>query len=190
MGRIKNPFIEDDASGKDKPFIPQRPEELTAAWFTTVLPHPGTVSSLRVEDIGQDVGFIGEVYRCHLEWEPGTEDPLASVVVKVPTQNDENFALGDALQAYEREVTVYQHLQAKLGLPMPGYYYAAMDPDPAPWLERPLLFLFEKLPIGGINWLLAQFLKLAGNSKRRYICLLYTSPSPRDATLSRMPSSA
>ena len=24
----------------------------------------------------------------------------------------------------------------------------------------------------------------------RYICLLYTSPSPRDATLSRMPSSA
>ena len=25
---------------------------------------------------------------------------------------------------------------------------------------------------------------------QRYICLLYTSPSPRDATLSRMPSSA
>ena len=24
----------------------------------------------------------------------------------------------------------------------------------------------------------------------KYICLLYTSPSPRDATLSRMPSSA
>ena len=26
--------------------------------------------------------------------------------------------------------------------------------------------------------------------KNHYICLLYTSPSPRDATLSRMPSSA
>ena len=26
--------------------------------------------------------------------------------------------------------------------------------------------------------------------ERNYICLLYTSPSPRDATLSRMPSSA
>ena len=26
--------------------------------------------------------------------------------------------------------------------------------------------------------------------KRKNICLLYTSPSPRDATLSRMPSSA
>ena len=27
-------------------------------------------------------------------------------------------------------------------------------------------------------------------SEMRYTCLLYTSPSPRDATLSRMPSSA
>ena len=28
------------------------------------------------------------------------------------------------------------------------------------------------------------------NGAKVYICLLYTSPSPRDATLSRMPSSA
>ena len=28
------------------------------------------------------------------------------------------------------------------------------------------------------------------NNKQLYVCLLYTSPSPRDATLSRMPSSA
>ena len=28
------------------------------------------------------------------------------------------------------------------------------------------------------------------NNILNYICLLYTSPSPRDATLSRMPSSA
>ena len=29
-----------------------------------------------------------------------------------------------------------------------------------------------------------------GTNRRLYTCLLYTSPSPRDATLSRMPSSA
>ena len=33
----------------------------------------------------------------------------------------------------------------------------------------------------------AKFVILEGRDK---ICLLYTSPSPRDATLSRMPSSA
>ena len=31
---------------------------------------------------------------------------------------------------------------------------------------------------------------LRGKKKPCYTCLLYTSPSPRDATLSRMPSSA
>ena len=32
--------------------------------------------------------------------------------------------------------------------------------------------------------------RLFGSKARIYFCLLYTSPSPRDATLSRMPSSA
>ena len=32
--------------------------------------------------------------------------------------------------------------------------------------------------------------KQDGKIVKSYICLLYTSPSPRDATLSRMPSSA
>ena len=39
----------------------------------------------------------------------------------------------------------------------------------------------------------AQYLKMNyehGLIRNHYVCLLYTSPSPRDATLSRMPSSA
>ena len=33
-------------------------------------------------------------------------------------------------------------------------------------------------------------ISLGVNQGERIVCLLYTSPSPRDATLSRMPSSA
>ena len=44
-----------------------------------------------------------------------------------------------------------------------------------------LHFILNNLPIGLIGLLLAVFF---------CACLLYTSPSPRDATLSRMPSSA
>ena len=52
----------------------------------------------------------------------------------------------------------------------------------------------ENVTIYGLNEIeqffpferVAAFMK----QKRYYICLLYTSPSPRDATLSRMPSSA
>ena len=45
--------------------------------------------------------------------------------------------------------------------------------------------------ISGINtWLAVQFLDYVLPFYTSITCLLYTSPSPRDATLSRMPSSA
>ena len=50
---------------------------------------------------------------------------------------------------------------------MPRYHYGAMDPDPAPWKQHPLLVVFDHLPVGGINWLISQFLKNSGRSKRR-----------------------
>ena len=40
------------------------------------------------------------------------------------------------------------------------------------------------------GFLAGETLTLAGTVKNTGTCLLYTSPSPRDATLSRMPSSA
>ena len=38
--------------------------------------------------------------------------------------------------------------------------------------------------------LLETAVRLSGLTKQEYICLLYTSPSPRDRQKSRMPSSA
>ena len=54
--------------------------------------------------------------------------------------------------------------------------------------------LGDTLTINGVDWRVG----IIGDTKRDVIsalneiisCLLYTSPSPRDATLSRMPSSA
>lgn len=130
------------------------------------------VTDVRTENIGVNVGFMGEVYRCHITWDRADPELADSVIVKLPTQVDENFAAGDALQSYEREIVVYQQLAPTLGLPLPTYIYGAMDPNPAPWLERPVLFLFDHLPIRGVNWVIAQFLKLSGKSKRRYILVL------------------
>ena len=62
-------------------------------------------------------------------------------------------------------------------------------------VER-ILFLGSEVIDGIANSLVAQMLYLDSedSSKPIYLyinsCLLYTSPSPRDATLSRMPSSA
>ena len=41
-----------------------------------------------------------------------------------------------------------------------------------------------------LAWESNEHLSLPPEDSEKYTCLLYTSPSPRDATLSRMPSSA
>lgn len=174
----------------ERPHIPQRADELTAAWFTEALATGATVVEVRSHEIGIDVGFMGEVHRCHLTWDratavnerdAGVELP-PSVIVKVPTQVPENFAAGDALRSYEREIVVYQTLRSTLGVPMPQYFYGAMDPDPAPWMQRPLLFLFDHLPVRGINWLISQFLKISGKSKRRYVLVIEDIADARPPT--------
>ena len=171
---MRMPQLPQRRSNQRRQHIPQRSNELTAAWFTNVLATGSAVSHVRLENIGADVGFMGEVHRCHLTWDSahGDSDLPTSVIVKMPTQVDENFAVGDGMQAYEREIVVYQRLRPSLGLPMPKFFYGAMDPDPAPWLGRPLFFLFEHLPIRSVNWLIGQFLKLSAKSKRRYILVL------------------
>jgi len=161
---------------KKREHIPQDVSELTAAWFDEILPGSQRVHTVRCEEIGADIGFIGKVYRCHLTWDEagtGTDaDRPASVIVKMPTDNDINFALGDAAQFYEREITVYKELRSQLGVTVPDYLYSAMDPDPVPWLERPLLFLVDKLPLGGVNKTLDFLLKVSSKNKRRYILVL------------------
>ena len=56
--------------------------------------------------------------------------------------------------------------------------FAAAIPDMHPTLQQSLYRLFKECII------------VMADETRRYDCLLYTSPSPRDSTSSRMPSSA
>ena len=70
-------------------------------------------------------------------------------------------------------------------------YVISMKTDGYEWLEgtafweSPTLELYNT---EGKKSALNEFLE--GKNKQRKGCLLYTSPSPRDATLSRMPSCA
>ena len=64
--------------------------------------------------------------------------------------------------------------------------HALYTPDEEWWKEH-------KVPPSFVN--ITEDVRIEKLMKRRYAglsksCLLYTSPSPRDATLSRMPSSA
>ena len=60
-------------------------------------------------------------------------------------------------------------------------FYALLLMWPVYWIEFVWIFFSERKANSG---------RLNANSANNNSCLLYTSPSPRDATLSRMPSSA
>ena len=81
--------------------------------------------------------------------------------------------------------------QYRLCLFLIGFSMAAMDAVAVEFkrldLKAPYELFYENAVINGQ---IGQSLVVTNNSGDVEICLLYTSPSPRDATLSRMPSSA
>ena len=52
------------------------------------------------------------------------------------------------------------------------------------------VIVFDSDPIAHVQTIRSLFERLRKHNLKLSPCLLYTSPSPRDATLSRMPSSA
>ncbi|MGI9604407.1 MAG: phosphotransferase [Acidimicrobiales bacterium] len=160
---------------RPKETIPQQAAELTADWFASIMaPHSNgaRVIAVNLAVIGEGVGFVGEIHRCRLTWDRSDPSLPASVIVKIPSRNTQNRALAEGLMAYERETTIYRDVGAELGLPMATLYHAAMDPTPAKWLERFIMWLFEVLPVRAINWLVGTFLLLAEKSTRRYVLVM------------------
>ena len=64
---------------------------------------------------------------------------------------------------------------------------SAVDKSKVPWWVSNLIVPLVNLTLALL--VSALFIFIAGENPYQ-ACLLYTSPSPRDATLSRMPSSA
>ena len=155
--------------------IPQTIDEITAEWCTKALADHsdgGTVTAVSAETIGTDIGFAGDVIRVHLTWdEPGPNRPR-SVVAKVPAANPLNRSSAEAVGAYEREILVYRDMAHEMALPMPRHLYSEMTPNPLPWLEPALIWLFDHLPMAALALLTRGALWLSGHSRRRYVLVI------------------
>lgn len=154
--------------------IPQSVEELTAGWFSTVIggQYGGRVTEVRTEVIGVGVGFMGELHRCKLSWVGAGSDAPRSVIAKLPSKVAKNRSLGEALGVYEREIVAYGELRDQFGVTTPEHVYSACDPNPVPWLESIVMFLFKWLPLWGVSWVLDRLIGLGAKSKRRYLLVM------------------
>jgi hypothetical protein len=162
--------------------IPQTIAEITPEWCTRALAATSggaTVTAVSARAIGTDIGFAGDVLRVQLTWAEARDDLPASVVVKVPATNPMNRRSAEAIGAYQREIQVYRDMSDDMGLPMPRYLYGEYTPDPAPWLEPVLIWLFDHLPMRALALLTRGALSLAGRSRRRYVLVIEDIPDAR-----------
>ena len=156
-----------------KHHIPQKSDEFDAQWFTSTIgsKFDGVVTHVETETIGEGIGFLGELHRCTLTWQGGTEAP-SSVIVKIPSKVAKNRSLGEGLAVYEREILVYSEMSDCLGIPMPEFIYGECDANPAPWLETFFTFLFRKLPVPAVSRVLDVLLLMGAKSSRRYLLMM------------------
>lgn len=163
--------------------IPQSADELDAAWFSEHLETGDAhVTAVKHSVIGTGIGFLGELFRCELTYDRDDPSLPTSVIAKIPSPILANRSVGEGLGVYEREIAIYRDLGGELGVRMPHHHHSAFDPDPAPWLRRPILFLFTRLPVGGVNWVIKQFLKLSEKSTRRYLLVMEDVTDARPPT--------
>ena len=167
----------------EKRHIPQSVDELTTEWFDQAI--GGTVGArvvdVRHERIGVGIGFVGDLVRSTLTWDPPAPDHPRSVVVKLPSTVATNRAVGEGLMAYEREIVVYRDLADDVGLPMPDHIHSDLDENRAPWLTNAVAWLLERLPVRGVQWLVNRLLNLPESTQRRYLLVMEDIDDARPA---------
>eukprot|EP01016_Furgasonia_blochmanni_P018224 TRINITY_DN20766_c0_g1_i1.p3 TRINITY_DN20766_c0_g1~~TRINITY_DN20766_c0_g1_i1.p3 ORF type:complete len:129 (+),score=34.73 TRINITY_DN20766_c0_g1_i1:233-619(+) len=98
-----------------------------------------------------------------------------------------------ALIAEKVTQSLYERLQRFAG-PENSYDLGISSPDMMRWTLEMVGYTFglspEKVAVMTKAYKLYQYFLGAGVKRNDKTCLLYTSPSPRDGLLSRMPSSA
>ncbi len=116
--------------------IPVQSTDITAGWLNKVLEghdDVGAVSSVRVENLGEGVGILGEVARIHLTYEPGQTGP-ATMVAKCQSLFPANVFVSQIMGFYVREVNFYNDLAPSLALRVPRCFHASADASGAPFV--------------------------------------------------------
>ena len=110
--------------------IPAQLSDFTPALVSEALAQNGvnaTVSGVTLESIGTGEGFLGELARLHLDYVDGGGAGPATLVAKIPTDDEGLKPLGIMLGVYEREARFYDELADEVRVRVPRCYYNEWD---------------------------------------------------------------
>jgi hypothetical protein len=81
------------------------------------------------EPVEEGTSFTSEVEPLRVEYEPAGPIRPATLVVKLPSQSEQNRAVAGLFRLCERKVRFYGDLAGRSPLRTPPSSFAAMDPD-------------------------------------------------------------
>lgn len=114
--------------------LPEGLQELTPAWLTAALREggslgaDGSVCDVKLEPIGDGVGFVGCLARLHLGYAGAAPDAPRTLVAKLPTRVARSRAMAEYAGLYEREHRFYTEVAPGLPMRTPRLYFGAMQP--------------------------------------------------------------
>ena len=111
--------------------MPKTSEEITPDWLNEVLDDSVTggaqVSSIKKEIIGQGAGFLGELTRLTLTYDREAPSAPASIIAKLPTQDEAVRNLAQLINVYEREVRFFEQIADETPMRTPNCYFSHAD---------------------------------------------------------------
>jgi len=157
--------------------IPTRVEDLTPDWLTHALREGGSlgdaqVASVRHETLSDGKGFIGQVFRLHLDFDTAESDAPRTVIAKLPTPVRENRALGELLGAYEREILFYREHGEGLPIRIPRAFFSQMDESSSSKRVDEGAAMMDRLPMWLIRGGMRLVTWLSAHRGRDYVLLI------------------
>ncbi len=112
------------------PATPRNVGEVTFDWLQSSLTgaFPETrLAAMEIDPSVGDLGYLGSICRVLLTFESDSEDLPRSLIIKFPSENEETFANGTQLGAYEKEANFYRHFANQGAGRAPRHYFSVVD---------------------------------------------------------------
>ena len=108
--------------------IPGNQQDITAEWVQRALAL-GTgsdvpkIRGVAIEEIGAGIGMVGRILRCHLTYEGEPLAALRTIVIKLPSVDDNTRQTARQLRLYQREFDFYRALASHVPIQAPRLLY-------------------------------------------------------------------
>ncbi len=114
--------------------IPENEDAVTIDWLQQALVAGGgsnipAIRSVSFEEIGAGVGMVGRILRCHIAYISARNPAPETIVVKLPSTDENTRRTALQLHLYEREFEFYRTLAGSVPLRSPTLLYGDLDPS-------------------------------------------------------------